>query len=170
MSEYKLPDPKTDPLSCLVISYKVAKGFEYDYRPWDKTSWGRAAREAKVLYEIFDDFREAEACLVELSDQFNEKHLDWNLRTIINHAHDWKLKKQGGGNAARNRARLAHARAQQRAKGLGPQNGSFSTPGEILDAGGGLSEISFPQEDHGETRRRGSDEDFLDRILENDQH
>lgn len=119
MSEYKIPDSKTEPLKCLVISYKMLMGAEYDDRAWDSIHFSRAGKSAKVLLEICGSLRVADSCMVEVAQKFEEAGLPWTLETIVRHAHEWVNKKRGGLGADVNarRARFFKAAAERRGSG-----------------------------------------------------
>ena len=54
--DYEIPEPSKDPVSALVIYYKVMRGFEFDDRAWDKIHFPRCMRAAKELLSICGEF------------------------------------------------------------------------------------------------------------------
>lgn len=86
----------------IVLAYKVAKGFEFEDKGWDKLNFKRCSKSAKQLIGYFKDYRTAIICIDELSKDFNQKGLEWTIETIVKHASVWQLKKQGDKNANTN--------------------------------------------------------------------
>lgn len=103
-SEYRIPDPKVNPVACLTLAYKVTKQIPYDLRSWDKVHWARSSKASKQLLDICGDIRVADACLVELARDWDASGISWTLETVVKHAHDW-ISKRGkqNGNVHRDR-------------------------------------------------------------------
>lgn len=78
----------------IVLAYKVKTGNEMEDKAWDRLNFGRCSKSAKQLLEYFNDWKKVVICIDMLGTQFNEKHLDWNLGTIVKNASDWKLKQE----------------------------------------------------------------------------
>ncbi len=118
---YPIPDPKTEPKKCLVLSYKSRKGVPYDNRDWDKTNFARAMAAASGLLSLCKDFASAEECLNDLSVEYETKELSWTLETVARNAADW-LKKTGrnDANASRNGLRMAIAKSRPAGKSESP--------------------------------------------------
>ena len=131
VNEYPLPDPKEEPLKCLVLAYKVTKGIPYDDRTWDAVHFGRVAKSAKQLLEICGSVRVADSCLVEISKRFEDAGLDWRLETIVKHAHDWLARKRGA-NGNVHRARFFEDLAKRGRSNA--DNGGFTEGREVLDS------------------------------------
>lgn len=110
---YPLPDPKTEPKKCLVLSYKSRKGVEYDNRSWDKANFGRAMAAATNLIGLCGDLASAESCLNDISTEYDAKGLSWTLETVARNAADW-LTKNGRTNANTSRAGLRRAIAERK--------------------------------------------------------
>jgi hypothetical protein len=133
VSEYKIPDPKTRPVDCLVLSYKTLKEVEFDDRAWDKVHWARAAKAAKLLLEICGSLRSADTCMVEVSGKLREKGLDWTLETITRFAHDWLKQKRGGSGGNASRQRFFDAVTRQKSAGEAETLRKAGSNGSILD-------------------------------------
>jgi hypothetical protein len=114
--KYVLPEPKTNPTACLVISYKTRKGVPHDNREWDAQSWGRCSASAKLMLSLCHDLPTAEKCLSDVADGFDAKGITWTLETIAKHAPDW-LRKNGRTDANASRDRLRKSFSEQRAAG-----------------------------------------------------
>jgi hypothetical protein len=130
---YTLPDPKTNPTACLVVSYKTRKGVAYDHRGWDNANWGRCASAAKCLLSLCGDLQTAEKCMTDLSEGFDAKGLTWTFETLTKHAPDW-LKKNGRTNANTSRAGLRNAIAEQQTKRNSENGLEQVSSGEILSS------------------------------------
>ncbi len=113
--EYRIPEPKDNPISALVIFYKVCKGIQYDDRSWDKIHFGRCTKAAKEIFIICKDFETSKQCIEELADRFDSKDLSWTLETIVKNVHDWILEKGGRINVKQARTRFLHSLNEQRA-------------------------------------------------------
>lgn len=129
---YQLPDPKTNPKGCLIISYKTRKGIAWDSRDWDKANWGRSMVAAGTLLGLCGDLKSSEACLGDLAEDYDAKGLSWTLETISRNAADW-LKKNGRNDANSSRAGLRLAIAKQRTEASGGGGVAPSTNGETPD-------------------------------------
>lgn len=112
---YPLPDPKTEPKKCLVLSYKSRKGVAYDSREWDKANFARAMAAAGTLLALCKDLASAESCLNDMSAEYDAKSLSWTLETVARNAPDW-LKKNGRTDANASRAGLRMAIAQRQSE------------------------------------------------------
>lgn len=112
---YVIPDPKKEPVKCIVLAYKVTKGVAHDDRNWDAVHFSRTSKAAKTLFEICGGLREADACLVDIAKRFNDKELFWTLETIVKHSHEWIAKKRGTphANADTHRSRLFKALSER---------------------------------------------------------
>jgi hypothetical protein len=113
---YPLPDPKNEPKKCLVLSYKSRKGVAYDNREWDKGNFPRGMAAAGTLLSLCGDLASAEACLNDMSMEYETKGLSWTLETISRNASEW-LKKNGRADANASRAGLRMAIAERKSKG-----------------------------------------------------
>lgn len=113
---YPIPDPKTEPQKCLVLSYKSRKGVPYNNRDWDKGNFGRCMAAAGTLLGLCRDLASAEACLNDLAAEYESKSLTWTLETVARNAPDW-LQKNGRTDANASRAGLRLAIAQRKTEG-----------------------------------------------------
>lgn len=129
--DYKLPDPEKEAFKCLVLSYKTRKGVPYDLRSWDNQHFARCTKSAKALLEICGSLRDADACLMEVSQKFIDSDLTWTLETIVKHSHDWKAKR-GKTSGDAHRQRLFSEFAKQRAQIKIEGTGTTGTGGEVL--------------------------------------
>jgi hypothetical protein len=112
---YPLPNPKANPKGCLVLSYKIAKGFRHDDRDWDKANFSRGMAAAGILLGLCKDLASAEACLKDMGCEYDAKPLSWTLETVARNAGEW-LKKNGRTDANASRAGLRMAIAKQSAE------------------------------------------------------
>lgn len=128
---YEIPNPKTEPAKCLVLTYKTTKGFAFDDRHWDKANFGRMSSAAKTLLGLCRDFETAEACIKGLGEDYDTKGLSWTLETICRNAGEW-LKRNGriNENASRNGLRMAIAGRKSKETNSGDL--VKTTEGEIL--------------------------------------
>lgn len=117
---YPLPDPKTEPKKCLVLSYKCRKGVPYDNRDWDKLNFSRCMKAAGILLGLCGDLAVAQTCLDDLALEYDSKELSWTLETVARNVGDW-LKKKGRINADTSRAGLRMAIAKRKATGSGQE-------------------------------------------------
>ncbi len=152
MSDYEIPEPSKDPVSALVVYYKVLKGVEYDDRGWDRIHFPRCLRASKSLLEICKDYEQSKRCIDELASKFSEIDCSWSLETIVKHAHEWR-QRRGKKNDIQSRKRFFDALAQQRANGTTKTKGDVVTGGQIL---GPLRNLQVFQSDDG-TQERGRD-------------
>lgn len=136
--DYKIPDPKVEPLKCLVLAYKVTKGVSYDDRTWDSVHWARTARSAKALLEICGNVRNADSCLVDIAKRFEDANLNWTLETVVKQAHEWLSKKRGATNGNTYRARFFKA-LSERERGT-EDNPLRKADGSISDSFGSLQD------------------------------
>lgn len=128
--DYKLPNPETNPVDCLVLSYKTLKGIQYDDRDWDKVHWGRCKKAAKLLIELCKDLRSADKCLMEISEKFEAQSLSWTLETVLRHVHEWQTlnqKKEDKNNGLSPRTRLFADLAKSRTESTNSIAGTEAT-------------------------------------------
>jgi len=79
----------------IICLYKTLKGYKFDDRKWDKLNYARYTRSAKSILEFFSgDTQKAKDCLIELTEHFESKHLDWTLETIQKHTSEWEGKRR----------------------------------------------------------------------------
>lgn len=152
--EYKLPDPKTNPVAAIVLSYKTFKGVQFDDRDWDIANWSRASKASRLLLDICKGFEQAERCLSYVAEQFNGANLAWTLETITKHAHDW-IQKNGSPYGTNARKRLFDAIAKQRSAGRPAPQGELATAGEVLASLGNFEVIQSSEQDSETGRGRG---------------
>lgn len=112
---YQMPDPKTEPRKCLVLSYKSRKGVSYDNRDWDKVNFGRSMVAAGALLGLCQDLGSAENCLNDLGSEYDGKGISWTLETIARNAPEW-LNKNGRTDANASRAGLRLAISQRKSE------------------------------------------------------
>lgn len=126
---YPLPDPKTNPKACLVLSYKTRKGIAFDDRGWDKINFGRCMKAAEILLGLCKDFSVAESCLNDMGGEYDAKELTWTLETVARNAPEW-LKKNGriDGNSSRAGLRMAIAERQTKEHGADDMGADASGP------------------------------------------
>jgi len=129
---YPLPEPKTNPKACLVLSFKARKGVPYDNRDWDKANFPRAMKSAGVLLGLCGDLAVAQTCLDALGTEYDEKGLTWTLETVARNAAEW-LKRNGRIDANASRAGLRLAIANRRAKDGDGKGLEKVSEGQILD-------------------------------------
>jgi len=153
--QYRIPDPKTDPIKALVIFYKITKNIEFDDRFWDSKNFARNMLSAKDLLKICGTFADSKLCLEQLSVQFDKANLSWTLETIVKHAYDWKSK-QGGIDGNNVRARFRDALRDQRRGGENMGKGRIIAAGEIL---GSLGDLEVFKEADGSEIPRTDDKD-----------
>ena len=132
-TEYVLPDPKTNPKGCLVLSYKSRQGVPYDNRDWDQANFGRAMVAAGSLLGLCGSLSLAEECLNDLSTEYETKGLSWTLETISRNASQW-LKKRGLTNENSSKSGLRMAIARQRSKTENQGGLVKVSEGSVLDA------------------------------------
>jgi hypothetical protein len=131
MQKYELPDPTKEPTKCLVISYKVSQGIEYDNRHWDKANFGRCMAAARTLLALCKDLESSETCLRELGNDYDAKGLTWTLETIARNATEW-LRKNGRTDANASRARFRLALAERRTEERRQEGLAKVSNGEIF--------------------------------------
>lgn len=136
---YRIPDPKTEPIKCLVLAYKVTKGVAHDDKTWDAVHFSRVSKPAKALLEICGSVRVADSCLVEVGQKFDEANINWTLETIVKHAHEWISKKRGKTNGNAYRARFFKALSEQGRVGDHPPDSENETT--LPNSGGSLSHL-----------------------------
>jgi hypothetical protein len=148
MEEYRVPDPETQPIQCLVLAYKTTKGIEYDNREWDKIHFRRSTKAAKELFDICSNLRDADKCLLELATKFNDSDCTWTLETIVKHAHEWVSKQNGGHHGQQRRARFFKALNERGRSGQsyleGPELKQISNPIRSL----GITEKADEENNH----------------------
>lgn len=74
-----------------------------DYKSWDKVNFGRCAKQASMLLEIFaagaapdeEKLVQIADCMVETYEELTKKGLDCTLETVSKRAHEWKYKHEG---------------------------------------------------------------------------
>lgn len=121
VNPYPIPDPKTEPQKCLVLSYKSRKGIAYNNRDWDKGNFGRCMAAAGTLLALCRDLSSAETCLNDLAVEYESKSLSWTLETVARNASEW-LQKNGRTDANASRAGLRMAIAQRKSEGRDQTN------------------------------------------------
>lgn len=149
MIPYQIPEPKDNPVSALVIFYKVCKGIQYDDRTWDKIHFSRCSKAAKEILMVCEDFETAKKCVEELADRFDSKDLTWTLETIVKNVHDWKLERGDRKNVKQARTRFLHSLNEQRANSAIAFQGNSDGPisaGALL---GSLRNIGIIQPESG---------------------
>lgn len=144
--DYPLPTPKTDPIACLVISYKTLKGVDHDDRSWDKIHFARNTASAKKLLEVCGDFKTADKCLVDISTEFNEKGFPWSFETILRQAHEWLAKQRKPTNGPNSRQRLFDYLAKRSSTFETGNSGANASTGSVLDRFRNLSNLQPPSE------------------------
>ncbi len=152
--DYSIPNPQENPKAAIVVYYKVLAGFEFDDRSWDKINFARYMRSAKELLEVCGDFEIAKRCLEDLSKKFIDIGCEWNLRTIVNHAPEWKLRR--GKNDGKNKSRFFDAVARQRADRAIENKGTVSTGGQNINS---LGIIEFVRDSNGNKITGGDPKD-----------
>lgn len=156
--DYVLPNPETDPVKCLVLTYKTTKGFAFDDRDWDKVNYGRSASASKTLLNMCKDFNIAEACIKGLGEEYDKKGLTWTLETVTRNAGEW-LKRNGRIDENSSKSGLRMAIARQRSKTENSGGLVKVSEGSVLDAfRDGKDSPSGDQADIGGERRGLDDE------------
>ena len=66
-----------------------------DYPSWDKANFGRCAKSANLLLEIFavkngDSLEPVADCMVAVYEELKKKGLECTLETVVKRAHEWK--------------------------------------------------------------------------------
>ncbi len=88
----KEQEPKADKanindLRSIVEKYKELKGIEKDNKAWDKTYFGRFAKDAKVILKAFDgDVAAAVAWLPTFKSKMDSEGLNWTLSTAAKYS------------------------------------------------------------------------------------
>ncbi len=158
--------PKDD-IGKLVLSYKTAKGIPHDNEIWNKVNWGHAAKRAKQLLEICEnDFRTADACLLDLAGMLDDADRYWTFETILKLAFDWLTKKKGPHDAkTRARQGLLNAVADERTKELAEGNGTDPTPRALPDKQRDLPAIPEPRKEVNQQRAIAGNGSVLEELL-----
>lgn len=88
---YRLPDPKVNPDSFLVILYKTCKKVPFNDRAWDKHYFARCMKRTQELLETFNgDVVLAAQCMQELKDRFIADGTHWTIETIVQYSFEWR--------------------------------------------------------------------------------
>jgi hypothetical protein len=152
-SGYTVPSWKTDPVTCLVISFKTLKGVPHEDRAWDKIHFARNAAPAKKLLDVCGDFKTADQCLVAISTELKNKGFPWSFETVLRQAHEWLAKERKQSNGTQYRQRLFdHLARQHAAPGL-TQVGAAIPVGSVLDR---LRDLSAVPDKSGRSNSTGS--------------
>ena len=84
------------PIQKVVCGWKVITGYAKDDRAWDKAHWSRTARSAQSLLDFFaGDWKAAVDCCQSIREQMEKNKLSCTIETILKHAADWKIKREG---------------------------------------------------------------------------
>lgn len=169
MNDYELPDPEKNPLACLVLSFKVTKGTEYDDRAWDKVNWTRTAKAARLLLDICGSLRAADSCMVEIGEKFDRDELTWTLETICRHAPEWLKKKRGGVNGAAARKRLFSALAERKSEETADPIREVLAAGKMPPGIRGLPDVQSQASAH-QPRSGNSNGHHLEELSEEEGH
>lgn len=86
-------DTITYELGQVIKAYKLAKHQKIDDTDWDKLNISLIRGEARQLLGYFKNWKLAAECIGDISQELEEKHLDWNFKTIVSRAADWNLKR-----------------------------------------------------------------------------
>jgi len=75
---------KEDPLSCVVYAWKLLEGQALEDRDWDKRCWGRTAKTAKALLEIFNgDWESCARYMQTFAKDYRFRKLSFTLETML---------------------------------------------------------------------------------------